>query len=92
MPLRERQEIQEMLRRLSAWPVNPGPRLSRLRPSHCRISFRSKRTQSEKNRPTRGQQSRPVTLGPATVVDQFLNHARRSGGKAEIKACHSCSK
>jgi hypothetical protein len=49
MPLRERQEIQEMLRRLSAWPGNPGSRLARCRPSHCRISFRSKRTQFEKN-------------------------------------------
>jgi hypothetical protein len=62
MPLRERQEIQEMLRRLSvARPVNPGQRLSHLGPSHCRISFRSKRTQSEKNYPTRRQQSRSVT-------------------------------
>ena len=26
MPLRERQEIQKMLRRLSAWPVNPAGR------------------------------------------------------------------
>jgi hypothetical protein len=63
MPLRERQEIQEVLRCLSDWQVNPGPRLSGWLPSDYRISFRSKRTQSEKNRPTRGQQSRPVTLG-----------------------------
>jgi hypothetical protein len=31
------------------------------RPSRCRISFRSKRTQYEKNGLTRGQRSRPVT-------------------------------
>ena len=58
MPLRERQEIQEMLRRLTGGPAS---RLARCPPAHNRISFRSKRTQSEKNRPTRGQQSRPVT-------------------------------
>ena len=28
MPLRERQEIQEMLRRLSVWQLNPCARLS----------------------------------------------------------------
>lgn len=28
MPLRERQEIQEMLRRLSAWQVNPAASLT----------------------------------------------------------------
>jgi hypothetical protein len=32
MPLRERQEIQEVLRCLSAWQVNPGPHLSRWHP------------------------------------------------------------
>ena len=47
MPLRERQEIQEMLRRLSVWESWFASLT--LTPPHCRISFRSKRTQSEKN-------------------------------------------
>ena len=92
MPLRELQEIQGMLRRLSAPQVNPGPRLSGWRPSRCRISFRSKRTQFEKTGLTRGQRSRPVTAGGGHQEGRAPSGGRRTAEprvrKGRRKASH----